>query len=219
MAAAFWAGLQRSTIRNGLIASVAFGSFAIDTPVRRLLIAEVVDPIHGKFINRWQKERKSDLFYETMRGDVLEIEPRSGQNFELLPKHTTYSAIEPNSFCLLPLRDSAAAGSLPLTMTSISIADPLEALRQLPESSQDCVLSTFAICRSTQPQELITEIYRVLKPGGRLVFVEYCANRSNFLMRGLQYLVSPVYQLVLDINLHQSPDLVCFFPHFSPVHR
>lgn len=201
--------LTKSNLRTLGYCSIAFAAFATQNPIRDCLMSEIVYPLHGVFINRWQKERKRDLFYEALRGETVEILPTSGQNFESIPKSVSYSAIEPSESCVNVLRDSAAEASFPLPTLTIEHADVLQWLKSQPDATVDCVLATFALSRVSQPQTVVDEVHRVLRPGGRFVFVDYCARDDNFVMRGLQFLISPIYNLFLDINLHHNPEVVC----------
>ena len=46
---------------------------------------------------------------------------------------------------------------------------------QMPfgEAAFDCVVSTFTLCSVTDPNRVLGEIFRVLRPGGRFLFLEH----------------------------------------------
>lgn len=48
----------------------------------------------------------------------------------------------------------------------------LEHLQSLPSDSLDGVVSTYFLCRAPEHEQTLKEVLRVLKPGGRMFFVE-----------------------------------------------
>ena len=114
-------------------------------------------------------ERHSAELLEGARGRVLEIGAGTGLNLRHYP---------------------AAAGELVLTEPMEAMARALErrlardgtsgsvhraAAEELPfpDDSFDTVVSTMVLCTVEDPERAIAEIERVLRPGGRLLFIEH----------------------------------------------
>lgn len=122
-----------------------------------------------------------------LRGTVLEIGAGSGANFDKLPAATEWTGLEPNARARRRLaRSAAAAGREPRVL-----AGPAERI-PLPDASADAVLCTLVLCSVTDPAQVLTEVRRVLRPGGTFVFHEHVASPAGSGMLRLQRLITPV---------------------------
>lgn len=65
-----------------------------------------------------------------------------------------------------------------LQITSLVCA---RSLSEFPSDSFDSVVDTFGICSVANPGEFLLEVKRVLKPGGRAVFLEHGRNENGWL--------------------------------------
>jgi ubiquinone/menaquinone biosynthesis C-methylase UbiE len=65
----------------------------------------------------------------------------------------------------------------------------------LPDQSTDTVVSTWTLCSVTDPQKVLREIKRVLKPKGKFIFVDHGAspNSALLIMQTLSTLVTKYY--------------------------
>jgi SAM-dependent methyltransferase len=103
------------------------------------------------------------------RGTVLEIGFGSGLNLPLLPAAVDrVLAVDPSETAHELARKRIAAASC--AVDSIG----LEAERIAAETaSADCALSTFTLCTIDDVAGALREVRRILKPGGRFLFVEH----------------------------------------------
>ena len=62
----------------------------------------------------------------------------------------------------------------------------------------DAVISTQVLCSVADPAKVLREIQRVLKPGGRFLFVEHVAAAPGTSLRHWQRLARPVSALLGD---------------------
>jgi ubiquinone/menaquinone biosynthesis C-methylase UbiE len=125
--------------------------------------------------------RKQPLLSK-LRGTIVEIGAGTGANARYLPQGTRWIAIEPNVYMHERLRRRAASHSLHLEIQ----ATPGERLSGINESSIDAVIGTLVLCSVADPAICLSEIRRILKPGGLFVFLEHVAAAHGSLLRTLQ---------------------------------
>jgi len=105
-----------------------------------------------------------------VRGQVLEVGFGSGLNLPYYPREVkTLSAIEPST----AMRDRAIKRVEKSGKTVSLIARGIDKKQFLPDGSFDTIVSTWTMCTVADPAAALKEIYRLLKRGGRFVFVEH----------------------------------------------
>ncbi len=103
------------------------------------------------------------------RGIVLEIGVGSGLNLGLYPANIDHVyALDPSAELLEMARRRSAKAAVPASFVRASG-------EQLPFSGAvfDTVVVTWTLCSIPNPSAALAEMRRVLKPGGRLLFVEH----------------------------------------------
>ena len=105
-----------------------------------------------------------------LSGTVVEIGAGAGPNAEYLASGVRWIAVEPNVHFHPHLREAAGARGLDVEIVG-AVAERLP----LADASADAVVSTLVLCSVDEVQGVLAEIRRVLKPGGRFVFVEHVA--------------------------------------------
>src|SRR5262249_8480330 len=65
-------------------------------------------------------------------------------------------------------------------------------------ASIDYVISTLVLCSVVDPRRALSEVQRVLKPGGKLIFIEHVAAPAGTLLRRLQAAVKPLWRRMGD---------------------
>lgn len=119
-------------------------------------------------------------------GVVLEIGVGPGYNFALYRNVTKLYALEPSHELVEIARERAQGLSFPVEFLESGAEEIL-----LPDASVDTVVSTWVMCSVGDPQKVMREIRRVLKPEGKFVFVEHGASHSAFL-HAIQSLLTPI---------------------------
>ncbi len=137
-------------------------------------------------------ERKRALLGGLGR-DVIEIGAGVGVNAEYLGAGTRWHVVEPNGFMHAGLRRAADAHGLVLDLAP----GTAEAL-PFPDASADAVVSTLVLCSVSDPAAALAEALRVLRPGGRFVFVEHVAAEPGSFLRRLQRALRAPWGVVAD---------------------
>ena len=112
---------------------------------------------------------------------MVEIGPGAGPNARWLAPGTRWVCVEPNVHFHPRLRRAARDWGLDLEL----VAGTAEAL-PMAAGAADAVVSTLVLCSVRDVPQALAEVRRVLRPGGRFVFVEHVAAPSGSSLRRLQ---------------------------------
>lgn len=137
-------------------------------------------------------DRKQTLF-ANIHGNVLEIGPGTGPNLSYYPKDIHWIGIEPNPYMHSYLKKEAEKLGLNIDIRT-GTAEYLDA----ENNSIDTVVSTLVLCSVPNLSATLQEILRVLKPGGRFLFIEHVAAPQGTLLRKIQSGIKPIWQLIGD---------------------
>lgn len=102
------------------------------------------------------------------RGDVLEIGAGTGANLPYYPAEVRLAVVEPNPFMARRLARKAAARGRALDLR-VQRGETLP----FPDASFDTVVCTLVLCSVTEQTRVLSEIRRVLRPGGVFRFFEH----------------------------------------------
>ena len=117
-----------------------------------------------KSIGAWREE-----LLKNISGDVLEIGAGTGVNLGYYPDSiTTLTLSEPDPQMRRQLENKLA--TMPFSHEIIATA-----AEELPfaDRSFDSVVATLVFCSVEHPERCLGELYRVLKPGGKLAVIEH----------------------------------------------
>lgn len=102
-------------------------------------------------------------------GEVLEIGAGSGLNIPYYHDQVSkLYALEPSARLVDKARPRAAKAAFPVEFLGLKG----EAI-PLPDATIDTVVCTWVLCSIAQVDVALSEMHRVLKPGGQLLFVEH----------------------------------------------
>ncbi|MFK7913324.1 MAG: class I SAM-dependent methyltransferase [Pseudomonadales bacterium] len=116
-----------------------------------------------------QMTRLRERYVSQAVGKVLEIGIGSGLN---LPHYTaqvtSITGIDPAAALTAKAAERAAAIAAPVEVLGVSG-------EQMPCENQsfDTVVCTWTLCSIPEPEKAVSEMRRVLRPGGKLLFVEH----------------------------------------------
>lgn len=126
------------------------------------------------------REQRRELLGD-LSGTVLEIGPGAGPNFPYLPPGVTWIGLEPNPYLNERLRAAGHGSVLCGAAESIPLAD----------GSVDAVVGTIVLCSIDEHSRVLSEVIRVLRPGGRFVFLEHVGAERGTWSRWAQRAVTP----------------------------
>lgn len=122
-----------------------------------------------------------------LAGTVVELGFGSGHNVPYYPSAVrTVYALEPAARALALARRRMAASSVHVVTGGRDAQ-----LMELEDGSCDAALSTFALCTIPDPQRALAEVRRVLRPGGRLHFLDHGLSPRR-LLAGVQRALDPL---------------------------
>lgn len=104
-------------------------------------------------------------------GDVLEVAVGTGLNLPYYPEGIAFTGIDLSPAMLAIARDRARALGVAADLREAS-ADALP----FADPSFDTVVCTVSLCNIPDDRAAIAEMYRVLRPGGRLVLLDHVAS-------------------------------------------
>ena len=104
----------------------------------------------------------------SVSGVVLEIGFGSGANLPFYKNLTKLFALEPS----LEMIDIAKKNAVNLSFLIEYIQTSAEKI-SFPDNYFDYIVSTFSLCTVENPQLVMQEIFRLLKPNGTFVFIEH----------------------------------------------
>jgi SAM-dependent methyltransferase len=152
-------------------------------PVRGRLNAAVLRALDG-YAHLMFGAAKRALFAD-LPDTVLEIGPGTGANLRYYRPGTRLVAVEPNPHMHAALAAAAHRRGIELELR----AEGAEEIG-LPDGSVDAAVSTLVLCTVPDPAAAVREVARVLRPGGRLYFVEHVRAADHAGYRAVQRTVA-----------------------------
>ncbi len=123
-----------------------------------------------RYINHIARRHKQAAFADINADVVVEIGAGIGANLDHLPAGTRLIAIEPALQMHDRLRERAAQAGVDLEL----LAHGAETL-PLKDATHDEVICSLVLCTAEDPDRILAEVRRILRPGGRFRFVEHVA--------------------------------------------
>lgn len=135
---------------------------------------------------------KADLF-QNLTGTIVEIGPGAGGNFEYMNEGTEWTGLEPNaSFHSFLLKRAEEKKIHAKILSTESEQFPL------PDNYADIIICTLVLCSVKDPLRIISEVRRVLKPGGKYYFIEHVAAPQGTFLRSMQNFSNPINRIIAD---------------------
>ncbi len=160
-----------------------------------------------------QYGRRKRSMFSRLPSKIVEIGPGTGANFRYYSPGTKLIAIEPNSMMHPYLETNAERYRLRLQIQT-GRGEEI----QLEDETTEAVVGTLVLCTVENPQQVLTEVHRILKPGGRYLFLEHVAAPGGTRLRAVQDLLHvPWHRLFDGCNLNRDTDSLLRSGEFSAV--
>lgn len=163
------------------------------------MFAAIYDPLLGPTEKKWLGAQRRRLL-EQASGEVLEIGGGTGTNLAHYGRVDRLVVTEPYE----PMRRRLEAKARKDGRTVVVDGAPAERLG-FPDASFDTVVSTLVLCTVQDPRAALAEVRRVLRPSGRLLFLEHVRGEGR---RGrVQDMATPVWRALAG-GCHPNRDTV-----------
>lgn len=142
--------------------------------------------------NEQVEDRKKSLFAD-LKGEVLEVGPGTGANLKYYSDEVSLIGLEPSPYMQQYLKEkSRQLGKSVEVITGVAEDIPLG------DERVETVVATLVLCTVDEPPRVLQEIKRVLKPGGRFLFIEHVAAPEKSWLRTIQKWVKPAWKCLAD---------------------
>lgn len=146
--------------------------------------------VEGAGLGEWRRELLGSL-----SGVVLEIGAGTGANLGHYPASVERLVLtEPDRFMRARLQ-RAVGGGRPHGV-AVEVVEASAERLPFPDNGFDAVVGTLVLCSVPDPTAALAEVRRVLRPGGRLVFIEHVAASDRPTLARWQRRVEPVWKRV-----------------------
>lgn len=109
-----------------------------------------------------------------LSGRVLEVGAGTGTNFEFYPATVTeVVAVEPERRLAVVAERAAARAPVPVTVTGQTVEEFTDG------QSFDAVVCSLVLCSVHDPEQVVRQLYSLLKPGGELRYLEHVAESGD----------------------------------------
>jgi ubiquinone/menaquinone biosynthesis C-methylase UbiE len=159
----------------------------------------IYDPLLWVAERAGMAERRAELLSQA-RGQVLELGAGTGLNLPHYPDRLDELVLtEPSRPMVARLEQRVKKSG---TSSSVMAAEA----EQLPfeDDRFDTVVSTLVLCTVDEPRQAIDEIARVLRPGGKLLFLEHVRSDSRRLARWQDRLHRPWHAFAAGCNANRA---------------
>tara|TARA_R110002096_G_scaffold436038_2_gene665770 strand:- start:31216 stop:31845 length:630 start_codon:yes stop_codon:yes gene_type:complete len=144
-----------------------------------------------KHFAAWRQETLAKV-----AGDVIEIGAGTGANFPHYHSGVTQLlALEPSDDMRGIAARKLARGTV-AAPANVKLARAFGEKLPCEDASFDWAVATLVLCSVRDPAKVLAELHRVLRPGGRLAFVEHVLDPSDARNRKRQHRYQPLWGLV-----------------------
>lgn len=153
--------------------------------------------------NRKMGQQKRDLFRDLPRFgppngplSLLEIGCGTGANFEFFPAGCRITCTDPNPHFEQYLKESMKLGEH-LDHEKFIVASA-EDLRQVQDGTMDAMVCTLVLCTVQNPDKVLQEAKRILRPGGAFFFMEHVVAEESSWIYFFQHVFQPLWYYSCD---------------------
>lgn len=139
------------------------------------LMAKIYDNIMRDAEDKGLRDWRQQLL-QNVSGDVLELGCGTGVNLEFYPDTVKRLVlIEPSVHMRKQLQAKVSSSQ----QANIELLNDKAEYISLPDASFDAVVCTLVLCSVNDLEKTLSEIHRILRPQGKLHFIEHVAATNN----------------------------------------
>ncbi|GFU32694.1 methyltransferase-like protein 7A [Nephila pilipes] len=124
--------------------------------------------------------------------EILEIGIGDGANLQYYPENSSLTALDMNASFETYLKDNLKKH--PQVQYKRKVIAMAENMVGVEDSSLDVVVCTYVLCSANYVPSVLKEVKRVLKPGGKFLFVEHVAYPTSDWNYLIQCLTAPLWR-------------------------
>jgi len=161
--------------------------------IRKMVAANIPDPdlhIMERAYERWAPiydalcgpifltgRRAAAAAARAVGGKILEIGVGTGLSFEDYDLDTEITGIDVSEPMIARARERCSTGRYPF-VKDLRVMDA--SALEFPDATFDCVVAQFVITLVENPERVLSECARVLKPGGQIILVNHLYSERGF---------------------------------------
>lgn len=137
--------------------------------------ANVMPKLIGCACGTGQVLKRRSMVVPLAKGDVFELGCGCGINQQFYDTKAvkSYAGIDPHEGMLETAREAAAAKGWDADMPPLDLRQGVGEDIPFASSSFDTVVCTFTLCSVQEPERVLSEMQRILRPGGTALFLEH----------------------------------------------
>ncbi|KAM4701089.1 thiol S-methyltransferase TMT1A-like isoform 1-T1 [Discoglossus pictus] len=170
--------------------------------IAKKLIPYLLDKV-TKTYNKYMREHKRDLFnslsdFKDASRDlnILEVGCGTGANFQFYPRGCKVTCVDPNPNFKKFLSKSLAENEH-VDFERFVVASG-ENMSQVEDASVDVVICTLVLCSVHNVDGVLSEVLRVLRPGGAFFFLEHVTAHPDSWNYFIQIILDPTWRYIGD---------------------
>lgn len=148
--------------------------------------------------------------------ELLEIGIGGGANLEYYPKNCNLTCVDKNKFFEPYFKQNSKY--YPHINYKRTVIQCAENMTEIEDNSMEVVVTSYFQCSCSEPEAVVKEIIRVLKPGGKYICMEHVGFPENTIGLSLQKFINPIWYLYSNgCTLHRDLEKVIKNAGFSEV--
>lgn len=150
--------------------------------------------LEGLFFSDWRKT----LWSKVQGEHILEVGVGTGKNFPYYPENSRITALDFSEKMLERAKAKQLRKNVKVELELMDVQSLCYA-----DNSFDTVIATFVFCSVPQPNRGLQELYRVCKPGGKVLLLEHVLS-SKPMMAKMMNLINPLIAVVFGANINRQ---------------
>jgi len=150
--------------------------------------------LEGLFFSDWRK-----ILWSKVQGEhILEVGVGTGKNFPYYPEGCRITALDFSEKMLERAKAKQLRSNVKVELDLMDVQSLCYA-----DNSFDTVIATFVFCSVPLPTKGLQELYRVCKPGGKVLLLEHVLS-SKPMMAKMMNLMNPLIVAVFGANINRQ---------------